>query len=479
MGKLTGFIEIERKLPTDLSVPERLKNYNEFHGHLPKEELQQQGARCMDCGVPTCHWGCPLGNLIPDWNDLVYHDQMKEAIDQLHRTNNFPEFTGRVCPAPCEEACVLNIDESPVTIKEIERSIIDYAYEQGWVKAHPPTTRTGKKIAVIGSGPAGMAAAQQLNWAGHWVTVFEKSDRIGGLMRYGIPDFKMEKFWIDRRVDMMREEGIDFRTGINAGVDVKADELMDQFDAVILTGGAQKARDLPIEGRELKGIHLAMEFLEQNNRRIAGDSIPPEEAILATGKNVVILGGGDTGSDCLGTSHRQGAKQVYQFEIMPKPPEKRTEQMPWPYWPFILRTSSSHEEGGQRDWSVCTKRFTGDANGNVKKLHAVRVSMETGPDGKRLINEVPNSEFEIDADLVLLAMGFTGPIQEGLIGDLGLELDARGNVKSDENYHTSREGVFVAGDMKRGASLVVWAIQEGRQAAKHADEYLMGVTALP
>lgn len=413
MGKTTGFIEYERKLPTDAPVKERLKHYSEFHGDLSKQDLRDQGARCMDCGVPTCHWGCPLGNLIPDWNDMLYRDRMREAIDRLHKTNNFPEFTGRVCPAPCEEACVLNIHQSPVTIKEIERTIIDHAFEQGWVQAHPPTRRTGKKVAVVGSGPAGMAAAQQLNYAGHTVTLFEKSDRIGGLLRYGIPDFKMEKHLIDRRVDLMREEGVIFKTNVNVGVDIQAEELLGQFDAVVLTGGAMQARDLPTPGRDLKGVHFAMEFLEQNNRRVAGDRIPSEEEILATDKRVVILGGGDTGADCLGTSHRQGAKKVYQFEIMPKPPAQRTDHMPWPYWPFILRTSSSHEEGGERDWSVCTKRFSGDENGNVKKIHAVRIKMETASDGSRVMNEIPGSEFDLDVDLVLLAMGFTGPVKIG------------------------------------------------------------------
>lgn len=477
MGKPTGFLETERQNPVDLPVEDRLKNYNEFHGHLTEDELRQQGARCMDCGVPTCHWGCPLGNIIPDWNDLVYHGRWKEAIDRLHKTNNFPEVTGRVCPAPCEEACVLNINNDPVAIKEIECTIADRAFDEGWVKARPPVRRTGNKVAVIGSGPAGMACAQQLNWAGHTVTVFEKADRIGGLLRYGIPDFKMEKYMIDRRVDMMVEEGIEFRTGVDAGKDVTADQFMDDFDAVALCCGAMKPRDLPVPGRDLEGVHFAMEFLTLNNKRVAGDNIPDDQFISAKDKRVVILGGGDTGSDCLGTSHRHGAKKVYQFEIMPQPPASRTENMPWPYWPFIMRTSSSHEEGGDRDWSVSTKSFSG-SNGKVEKLHAAKVEFVTHPDGRREMKEIPGSEFELDVDLVLLAMGFTGPEEGGLISDLKLDLDPRGNVKVDEDYMSSREGVFSAGDMKRGASLVVWAIYEGRQAAIGIDKYLMGSSIL-
>ncbi len=478
MGKNTGFLEYKREKPLEDPVDARIKTYKEFHHNLPVDKLQIQGARCMDCGVPTCHWGCPLGNLIPDWNDLVYRDRWKEAIDRLHKTNNFPEFTGRVCPAPCEEACVLSINEDAVTIKEIEKSIIDYAFQQGWIVPQPPKYETGKQIAVIGSGPAGLAAAQQLRRVGHTVTLFEKNDRIGGLLRYGIPDFKMEKYHIDRRMKQMFDEGVQFKTNVNVGVDITADELRHQFDAVILTGGAMQARDLPIEGRELDGIHFAMEFLEQQNRRLAGDSIPPEQEILATNKNVVILGGGDTGADCLGTSLRQGANHVYQFEIMPKPPSTRTESMPWPYWPFILRTSSSHEEGGKRDWSVCTKKFEGD-NGRVTRLHAVKIEFgEPGADGRRPMQEIPGTEFTLDVDLVLLAMGFTGPVKTGLISDLGLELTERGNVKIDENYHTSIPGIYAAGDMSRGASLVVWAIADGRKAAKAADESLMGFTEL-
>ncbi len=473
MGKITGFLEQERVLPVDRPVEERLKNYEEFHGNLSEEEIRNQGARCMDCGVPTCHWGCPLGNIIPDWNDLVYKGRWQEAIQRLHKTNNFPEVTGRVCPAPCEEACVLNINNDAVTIKEIERMIADRAFDEGWVKAKVPTRRTGKKIAVIGSGPAGMACAQQLNWAGHSVTVYEKADRIGGLLRYGIPDFKMEKYMIDRRLDMMLEEGVEFKTNMNVGIDITAVDLNGEFDAIVLCGGAMQARDLPIPGRDLDGVHLAMEFLTMNNQRVAGDAIPDDQFISAAGKNVVILGGGDTGSDCLGTSLRQGAKRVYQFEIMPKPPESRTEHMPWPYWPFTLRTSSSQEEGGERDWSVMTKSFSG-ANSKVEKLHAVKV--EFGEN--REINEIPGSEFGLDVELVLLAMGFTGPQKEGLIEQMDLDLDPRSNVTVDEDYMTSKPGVFAAGDMKRGASLVVWAIYEGRQAAIGVDKYLMGSSIL-
>ncbi|MDP8245836.1 MAG: glutamate synthase subunit beta [Candidatus Hinthialibacter antarcticus] len=477
MGKVTGFLEKERQTPVDSPVDERLKSYNEFHGHLSEDEMRNQGARCMDCGVPTCQWGCPLGNIIPDWNDLVYKGRWEEAIRRLHKTNNFPEVTGRVCPAPCEEACVLNINNDAVTIKEIERNIADRAFDEGWIKAKVPTRRTGKKIAVIGSGPAGMACAQQLNWAGHTVALFEKADRIGGLLRYGIPDFKMEKYMIDRRVNMMSEEGVEFKTGVNVGFDVKGDELLDQYDAIVLCGGAMQARDLPIPGRELDGVHLAMEFLTMNNKRVAGDVIPDEEFISAAGKNVIILGGGDTGSDCLGTSLRQGAKHVSQFEIMPKPPATRTENMPWPHWPFTLRSSSSHEEGGDRDWSVSTKSFSG-SNGRVEKLHGVKVEFVTHADGRREMKEVSGSEFDLDADLVLLAMGFTGPEKKGLIADLDLNLDPRGNVTVDEDYMSSKPGVFAAGDMKRGASLVVWAIYEGRQAAIGVDKYLMGSSIL-
>ena len=478
MGKVTGFLEIPREMPVDRAVEERTTHYREFHTKLPDEKLRQQGARCMDCGVPTCHWGCPLGNIIPDWNDMVYRNRWREAVQRLHKTNNFPEFTGRVCPAPCEAACVLSINCDAVTIKEIELNIIEHAFHEGWVVPNPPKIRTGKNVAVVGSGPTGLAAAAQLNQAGHTVTVFEKSDRIGGLLRYGIPDFKLEKRYIDRRMHLMQEEGVVFKTGIHVGVDLPANLLIDDYDAVLLAGGAMQARDLPIEGRELTGIHYAVDFLSQQNRRVAGDLIPRNRDITAKEKRVVILGGGDTGSDCLGTSIRQGAASIQQYEILPKPPLERTDSMPWPYWPFILRTSSSHEEGGNRGWSVSTKRFSG-ANGRVRKLHAVRVEFgDPHPDGRRPLREVPGSEFEIEADLVLLAMGFVGPVKEGLLHDLGVKISERGTVAVDENYMTSVPGVFAAGDMARGASLVVWAIWEGRQAAKGIDAYLMEYTCL-
>ncbi|RJP26627.1 MAG: glutamate synthase subunit beta [Candidatus Omnitrophota bacterium] len=477
MGKVTGFLEINREIPEDQSVQERIRHYKEFHKNLPEEKLRAQGARCMDCGIPFCHWGCPLGNIIPDWNDMVYRNRWKEAIARLHKTNNFPEFTGRVCPAPCEASCVLAINTDAVTIKEIERNIIDHAFREGWIVAEPPAKRTGKKVAVVGSGPAGLAAAQQLNRAGHFVTVFEKADRVGGLLRYGIPDFKMEKHLIDRRVSLMREEGIVFKTGINAGVDITAQDLLVQFDAVVLAGGAMVPRDLSVPGRDLRGVHFALEFLSQQNKRVAGDEIPPQESITATGKRVVVIGGGDTGSDCVGTSHRHGAISVRQFEIMPKPPEDRVETNPWPDWPFILRTSTSHEEGGERDWCVNTKEFIGE-NGQLKKLHCVRVEMDTAENGRPYFKEIPGSDFEIEADLALLAMGFVSPVKEGLLADLGVAFNPRGVVQVDENYMTSLPGVFAAGDMSRGASLVVWAIWEGRQAAKGVDLYLMGRTDL-
>ncbi len=472
MGKKTGFMEYNRETPADSPIEERIQHFKEFHGHLPEEKLKTQGARCMDCGIPFCHSGCPLGNLIPDFNDLVYRGRWEEAIKRLHKTNNFPEFTGRVCPAPCEAACVVSIIDDPVTIKEIERAIIDRAFAEGWVKAEPPKVRTGKTAAVIGGGPAGMAAAQQLNRAGHTVTLFEKAERVGGLLRFGIPDFKLEKELIDRRLALMVEEGVIVKTNTHAGVDITADELREKFDVIVLTGGAMQPRDLPVEGRDLKGVHFAMEFLAQQNRRNAGIPIPEEKLISAKDKTVVIIGGGDTGSDCLGTSIRQGAKKVYQFEILPKPPTERTENMPWPAWPFILRNSTSHEEGGIRDWKVCTKRLTG-SNGQVERLHAVHVEFgEPGPDGRQPMTKVPGSEFEVETQLVLLAMGFTGPVKEGLLNDLGVEYTPRWAVQIDENSMTSVSGVFAAGDMSRGASLVVWAIWDGRQAAKGADRYL-------
>jgi glutamate synthase (NADPH/NADH) small chain len=427
----------------------------------------------MDCGVPFCHTGCPLNNLIPDWNDFAYKGRWRDAIRALHATNNFPEFTGRLCPAPCEAACVLGIHEPPVTIKLIEQMVIDRAFEEGWIRPEPPPARTGKRVGVIGSGPAGLAAAQQLNRAGHAVTVFEKADRVGGLLRYGIPDFKLEKRWIDRRLDQMREEGVEFRTRSWVGGNVPAGDLRKEYDALLLAGGAEQPRDLNVPGRELKGIHYAMDFLPQQNRRVAGDQEGEAGAILATGKRVVIIGGGDTGADCLGTAHRQKALSVNQFEILPKPPEERSPLTPWPLWPLQLRTEGAHEEGGTREWSVATTAFSGDENGTVKQLHAVRVGPP--PD----FEPVAGSEYAMDADLVLLAMGFTGPVHGGMIEQLGVELDARGNVKTGDNYATTVPGVFAAGDMRRGQSLVVWAIAEGRQAARAVDAFLMGDSNLP
>jgi glutamate synthase (NADPH/NADH) small chain len=435
--------------------------------------VQTQGARCMDCGVPFCHTGCPLTNLIPDWNDLVYRGRWREAVRQLHATNNFPEFTGRVCPAPCEASCVLGINEPPVTIKNIERTIIDRAFEEGYIRPEPPLVKTGKRVAVIGSGPAGLAAAQQLARAGHDVTVFEKADRVGGLLRYGIPNFKMEKHLIDRRLEQMRGEGVKFQTSAHVGGNVPVEDLRKEFAAVLLAGGSEQARDLKVPGRELRGIHFAMEFLPPQNKRNEGDVVPAEGAILATGKRVVIIGGGDTGADCLGTSHRQGALSVTQFELLPKPPEQRSESTPWPLWPMQLRVESSHEEGGIREWSVATTSFTADEHGNVRQLHAVRVGAPPSFESQ------PGTEFTLDADLVLLAMGFTGPVRGGMIEQLGVKLDARGNVATDERHMTSVDGVFAAGDMRRGQSLVVWAIAEGRKAARGVDEWLMGSSRLP
>jgi len=475
MGKITGFLEFEREKVHKQPVPERLKHWGEFEERTPDEVLKRQGARCMDCGIPFCHKGCPLGNIIPDWNDLVYRGRWREAIDRLHSTNNFPEFTGRICPAPCEEACVLNINNDPVTIKNIEKNIIDHAWDEGWVAPLVPPRRTGKKVAVVGSGPAGMACAQQLARAGHLVTLFERDDRIGGLLRYGIPDFKMEKWHIDRRMEQMAAEGVTFRTGVRVGVDVHADELRRAFDAIVLSCGATKPRDLPVPGRDLRGIHFAMEFLPQQNKVVAGDEVPGQ--ILATGKRVVILGGGDTGSDCLGTSNRQGAVSVHQFELLPEPPKDRP-PLSWPNWPMILRTSSSHEEGVIRDWSINTKRFSGDAHGNVKKLHGVRLEWAQD-NGRPVMKEMPGSEFELDCDLVLLALGFLGPETDTVIGQLGCALTERGNVKAGPDYQTTVPGVFACGDARRGQSLVVWAIWEGREAARGVDAYLMGETFLP
>jgi len=475
MGKITGFLEYEREKVHKEPVAVRLGHWREFEEKTPEETLRTQGARCMDCGIPFCHKGCPLGNIIPDWNDLVYRGRWREAIERLHSTNNFPEFTGRICPAPCEEACVLNINDDPVTIKNIEKHIIDRAFAEGWVTPQVPERKTGKKVAVIGSGPAGMACAQQLARAGHDVALFERDDRIGGLLRYGIPDFKMEKWIIDRRMEQMAAEGVTFRTGVHVGVDVKGDALRRDFDAVVLSTGATRPRDLPVPGRELKGIHFAMEFLPQQNKVGAGDRIDGQ--ILATGKRVVILGGGDTGSDCLGTSNRHGALSVHQFELLPQPPADRP-ALSWPNWPMILRTSSSHEEGVIRDWSINTTRFSGDAAGNVKKLHGVRLDW-VQDNGRPAMKAIAGSEFELDCDLVLLALGFLGPESDTIVGQLGCALTDRGNVQAGPDYQTTVPGVFACGDARRGQSLVVWAIWEGREAARGVDAYLMGETFLP
>ena len=485
MGELRGFMNHDRNPELKEPVAERVKHYNEFLKVVSNEELRTQGARCMDCGIPFCHTGCPLGNIIPDWNDLVYRDHWHDAIDRLHATNNFPEFTGRVCPAPCEAACVLGINEDPVSIKQIEMAIADRAFDEGWVVPEPPATRTGKTVAVVGSGPAGLAAAQQLNRAGHQVTVFERADRPGGLLMYGIPDFKLEKSRVWRRIDQMRAEGVEFRTNANVGVNVAVDELRNDYDALLLTGGATKPRDLEIPGREFDGVHFAMEFLPQQNKVNQGDTVGDQ--ILATGKEVIVIGGGDTGSDCTGTSNRQGCKSLTQFELFPIPPDvgkfpradQRPEKSPWPYWPMILRTSSSHEEGCDRQFSIFTKEFLGDEKGRVTGLRAAQIEWTTGENGRPNFEEVPGSEKIWPAQLVLLAMGFLGPEKDGMIDQLGVELDGRGNVQCDGDYMSSVPGVFAAGDMRRGQSLVVWAIHEGREAARAVDRYLVGVSHLP
>ena len=470
MGKITGFLEYPRKTPEKRPVNERVKDYHEIERAVPPEAVREQGARCMDCGIPFCTHGCPLGNIIPDWNDLVYHDRWHEALDFLFKTNNFPEFTGRVCPAPCETACTLGINSDPVSIKLIEKSIIERGYAEGWVKPQPPAKRTGKRVAIIGSGPAGLAAADQLNKAGHTVTVYEKDDRLGGLLRYGIPDFKLEKKYIDRRLDIMRAEGVEFRPGVAAGKDVTFAQLRKDHDAVFLAMGAQQARELPIPGRDLAGVHMAMEFLPLQNKRVAGDSLG-ESPLTAAGKHVVVIGGGDTGADCVGTSHRQGALSVTQLEVLPKPPAQRDPSTPWPQWPMMLRTSTSHEEGGQREWAVSTKQFVGK-NGRVEALQCVRVEWVKDASGRQAMREVPGSEFELKADLVLLAMGFTGPVHQGFLDSLGVDYDPRGNVGTSPDYMSSVPGIFAGGDVKRGASLVVWAIWEGREAARHIGAYL-------
>jgi glutamate synthase (NADPH/NADH) small chain len=470
MGKVTGFLEIERNDRDYAPVEERVRHWHEFVLPLPEKETRDQAARCMDCGIPFCHTGCPVNNQIPDWNDLVYKNNWDEAARNLHSTNNFPEVTGRVCPAPCEASCTLNLDDNPVTIKTIEAAIADRAIAQG-LKPEPAAHKTGKKVAVVGSGPAGMACAQQLARAGHDVHVFEKYAKAGGLMRYGIPDFKMEKHHVDKRVAQMEAEGVTFHYGAHIGVNVPAEKLLTEYDAVALTGGAEKPRDIPIPGRELDGIHFAMDFLPQQNRRVSGEPVGDVPPIIAEKRRVVVIGGGDTGSDCIGTSFRQGARSVTQLEILPQPPEKENKLLVWPDWPLKLRTSSSQEEGAERDFAVMTTKFTGE-NGRVKKLHCVRVDAK--------MKAILGSDFEIEADLVLLAMGFVSPVHDGLITSLGLELDPRGNVKADTNaYKASRDKVFAAGDMRRGQSLVVWAIREGRQCAHAIDKYLMGSTSLP
>ncbi|BEV06903.1 glutamate synthase subunit beta [Methylophilus glucosoxydans] len=474
MGKVTGFMEFDRLAEENLPVQDRVKNYKEFVLHLTDDQAKQQGARCMDCGIPFCTTGCPINNIIPDWNDLVYHQDWRSAIDVLHSTNNFPDFTGRICPAPCEAACTLNINNDAVGIKSIEHAIIDKAWENGWVTPQINPNKTGKTVAIVGSGPAGLAAAQQLARAGHAVTVFEKNDRIGGLLRYGIPDFKLDKANIDRRMAQMEAEGVTFKVNQHVGENVSAADLERDFDAVILAGGAEQPRDLPVTGRELDGVHFAMDFLTPNNKMVAGDNVPNQ--IKATGKHVVVIGGGDTGSDCVGTSNRHGAASITQFELMPQPPEKEDKFMVWPNWPLKMRTSSSHEEGANRDWSVTTKELIGE-NGKVKALKGARVEWK---DGK--MSEIPGSEFTIPADLVFLAMGFVSPVQK-VLDAFGVEKDNRGNAKATTDgegcYKTSKDKVFAAGDIRRGQSLVVWAIREGRQCAREVDAFLMGSSTLP
>jgi glutamate synthase (NADPH) small chain len=465
MGKTTGFLEYSRELAPRRPVTQRVNDWFEIYLDLPEETLKKQGGRCMDCGVPFCQTGCPVNNLIPDWNDLVYRGRWKEAVRQLHATNNFPEFTGRICPAPCEASCVLGINQPAVTIKQNEKNIVDRGFLEGWIRPEPPKHRTGKKVAIVGSGPAGLAAAQQLCRAGHAVVVYEKADRIGGLLRYGIPQFKLEKHIIDRRLEQMSAEGVQFVTDAEVGKNISVEELRRDFDAIVLAGGAEQPRDLKVPGRELNGIHFAMEYLPQQNRRCLGDTLDPEIEILATDKRVVIIGGGDTGADCLGTCHRQKPLSVHQFEIMPRPPDERSPLTPWPMWPMQLRVEGAHEEGGIRDWSLATTKFSGES-GIVNQLHAVRV----GPPPK--FEPIPGSDFTMEADLVLIAMGFLGPVRNGMIEQLGVALDQRGNVATDHNYMSSVPGVFAAGDMRRGQSLVVWAIAEGRKAAVAVDTYL-------
>ena len=478
MGKVTGFLEIKRKKPPARPVAERLRDWKEVYLPYPDEELRKQAARCMDCGIPFCHQGCPLGNIIPDWNDLVYKDHWREALDRLHATNNFPEWTGRLCPAPCEGSCVLGINDDAVTIKGVELAIVEHGFDEGWIGPQSRIARTGKRVAVIGSGPAGLAAAEQLNRVGHAVTVFERDDRIGGLLRYGIPEFKMEKRFLDRRLQLMEKDGVAFRPNSHVGVNVRVAELRREFDALVLAGGACWPRDLQVPGRELRGIHFAMEYLKLQNRRCEGDPIPDENFITARDKRVVIIGGGDTGADCLGTVHRQGAVSVHQFELLPRPPDERAPDNPWPQWPNIFRVSGAHEEGGDRVYAVSTQRFTGDAEGRVRQLQAVKVDMVR--EGGRIdFKPIAGSEFTLEVDLVLLAMGFLGAERPGMLSDLGVKLTERGNVWRDASWMTSVPGVFACGDMQRGQSLIVWAIAEGRSAARGVDQYLMGKSDLP
>jgi len=479
MGKPTGFMEYERVERSYAPAADRVQHYKEFVIPLDDSDVKQQGARCMDCGIPFCHQGCPVDNIIPDWNDLVYQGNWQGALQVLHSTNNFPEFTGRICPAPCEAACTLNIDDNPVTIKTIECSIVDKGWEQGWIKPHIAEHKSGKRVAVVGSGPAGMACAQQLARTGHDVDMFEKSDRIGGLLRYGIPDFKMDKHIIDRRMGQMQAEGVTFHTSTDIGNSKPAKDLIDTFDAVVLTGGSEHSRDLEVPGRELVGVHYAMTFLPQQNKRNAGDTIDPSVSLSAKGKHIIVIGGGDTGSDCIGTSFRQGALSVTQLEIMPQPPVKENKSLTWPDWPNKMRTSSSQDEGAARDWSVATQSIEGK-DGKVTAINCIRLNWEQDDSGRWQMEEIAGSEFQLKADMVLLAMGFIHPVHEGMLTELGLELDARGNVQADtEQYQTSLEKVFSAGDMRRGQSLVVWAIREGRQCARSVDEFLMGCSDLP
>jgi len=483
MGKATGFMEYERLDRGYEPASDRVVHYNEFVVALSEEDVSVQGARCMDCGIPYCHQGCPVNNIIPDWNDLVYRGDWRSAIQVLHSTNNFPEFTGRICPAPCEAACTLNLHDTPVTIKTIECAIIDKAWSEGWIQPQIAHHKSRKHVAVVGSGPAGLAAAQQLARAGHFVTLFERQDKIGGLLRYGIPDFKLNKQLIDRRMAQMRAEGVEFRTNVHVGVDLSAIKLKADYDAVVVAGGAEHPRDLPVPGRELNGVHFAMDFLRANSKRVQGVYVPDDAFVSAEGKHVVVIGGGDTGSDCIGTSNRHGAKSVTQIEILPKPPEKEDKDLTWPNWPNKLRTSSSQEEGCTRMWSIATKEFVGDGEGNLKALKCTKVEWSKDAQDRWQMSEVDGSGFSLQADLALLAMGFVHPVRDGMLEELGMELNTRGNVKSETEgpnaYHTSVPGVFAAGDMRRGQSLVVWAIREGRQAARAVDEWLMGRSDLP